>query len=363
MNLTELKNSRKLFWYIQIPAWFIFTLLTVLLYYERTFHDWFNFLFHVLEYFLGFIGSLILRIMLKHFGKKFTSLFSISLLVIFSSIICGHFWLLSANYFWALLAKGEYTIKYILNMTISGYTFRIFWITLIYCGWGALYLFIKTWLDLQKQTEQTLKAQTLVKEAQLQMLRYQLNPHFLFNSLNSISVLIDENKVKAKEMVNDLSEFLRYTLISKNYTDVPLAKEIKAIKRYLDIEKKRYEEKMEVEYKIDEEAEEYPIPSFLIHPLVENAVKYGMQTTTLPLRIIIQASANNGGLKISITNSGRWVNDEDKQTLGNGTGTGLENIRKRLTNAYPDSYKMNIFKRDGHVEIVIEINKTNLSRS
>ena len=358
MDITELRNSRRLFWYIQIPAWILFTVVTLLLYYEKAFGNWFNFFFHIFEYFLGFIGSLFLRFMLKNFSKKFTSLFSISLLVIFSSLIAGHFWLLSANYFWALFAKGEYTFRYIFNMKITDYTFRLFWTTLIYCGWGALYLFIKTWLDLQKQTEQTLKAQALVKEAQLQMLRYQLNPHFLFNSLNSISVLIDENKNKAKEMVTDLSEFLRYTLISKNYSDVPLTKEISAIKRYFDIEKKRYEEKMQIEFQIDGQAEEYPIPSFLIHPLVENAVKYGMQTSSLPLKILIEASVKDGGLTIAVTNSGHWVNDDEKNTLSKGTGTGLENIKKRLNNAYPGSHKMDVIKKSDSVTVVIEINKT-----
>ncbi|MFH1198488.1 MAG: histidine kinase [bacterium] len=198
MNIIELKTSRKLFWYIQIPAWIVFTFLTLLLYHEKTFADGFNLFFHVFEYFLGFIGSLILRYILKLLNQKSKTLLTVSIIIVISSIVCGHFWLLSANYFWVVFAQGIFTFDYIFNMTVSGYTFRLFWITLIYCGWGALYFLIKTWLSLQNQTEQTLKAQSLVKEAQLQMLRYQLNPHFLFNSLNSIAVLIDENKDKAK---------------------------------------------------------------------------------------------------------------------------------------------------------------------
>ncbi len=361
MNLTELKNSKGLFWYIQLTAWFLFTILTLFIYYEKTFSDWFNAFFHVFEYSLGFAGSLLLRIILKHFNKKPVSLLSVSFTIIISALICGHFWLISANYFWMLFRNGVYSFNYAFSMSFAGYIFRIFWITLIYCGWGALYFFIKTWIDLQKQTEKTLTAQSMVREAQLQMLRYQLNPHFLFNSLNSISVLIDENKDKAKEMVADLSEFLRYTLISKNYSDVPLIKEIKAIKSYLDIEKKRYEDKLHIEYEIDEGSEEFAIPSFLIHPLIENAVKYGMQTSKMPLKLKIKSVLLNKALTISVSNSGRWVDVQFNQPISYGTGTGLENIKKRLANAYPDSHTFNILKGDNEVTVIIELKKTESS--
>ena len=100
------------------------------------------------------------------------------------------------------------------------------------------------------------------------MLRYQLNPHFLFNALNSLRALVDEDEKNARQMVTELSEFLRYSLISKDLNNVPLKKEIEAIRNYLAIEKKRYEEKLEVVINIDPSTESCYLPSFLIHPVV-----------------------------------------------------------------------------------------------
>ena len=150
-------------------------------------------------------------------------------------------------------------------------------------SWSVLYFGIKFFLEWDLQKDKAEKAIALAQSAQLQMLRYQLNPHFLFNSLNSVRALIAENKDTAKHMITELSEFLRYSLLSRNYSDVPLQDELDALKHYLAIQKKRYEDKLEVSFHIEPEVKEFPILCFLLHPLVENAVKYGMQTSPLPL--------------------------------------------------------------------------------
>ncbi|MFH1198489.1 MAG: hypothetical protein V1720_22490 [bacterium] len=151
-------------------------------------------------------------------------------------------------------------------------------------------------------------------------------------------------------------------MISKNYADVPLIKEITAVKRYLEIEKKRYEEKLQVEYNIAANAEEYAIPSFLIHPLVENAVKYGMRTSVIPLKIIISATVKNEQLTITVSNTGSWVEQNTQNPFGNSTCTGLENIRKRLANAYPDSHRLEIIKVKDKVTVIIEITKIHIPK-
>ena len=191
------------------------------------------------------------------------------------------------------------------------------------------------------------------------MLRYQLNPHFLFNALNSIRALVDENRKHAKEMITELSEFLRYSLNSKNFSDVPLKQELEAIRHYFKIEKKRYEEKLLVRYEVDPLAEEYPVLSFLIHPLVENAVKYGMQTSPMPLRIVIKSDVRNDTLILEVCNSGYWI-EQDSEQAGqrDGTGIGLKNIRQRLENAFPESHHFEVIKNDDQVCIHIEIKKT-----
>ena len=190
------------------------------------------------------------------------------------------------------------------------------------------------------------------------MLRYQLNPHFLFNSLNSIRALVEADKETAKVIITELSEFLRYSLISRNYSNVPLKDEIEAIKHYFAIQKIRYEERLEVNFDIQNEAEEYPVLSFLIYPVIENAVKYGMETSSMPLKIDLGAKIFNSTLIINVRNSGKWLDkkqtpDENKT----GTGTGIENVKQRLENAFPGNYRFETIKEENSVNVIIEISK------
>jgi two-component system LytT family sensor kinase len=223
-------------------------------------------------------------------------------------------------------------------------------------GWTFLYFGIKNWIEWRKQEERMEKANSLAQDAQLQMLRYQLNPHFLFNSMNSIRALIDEDETKAREMITELSEFLRYSLDSKNYSNVPLKNEIEAIQHYFAIQKKRYEDKLEVIYDIEPQAGDYPVLSFLIHPLVENAVKYGMRTSPMPLTIHLKAKAREGDLMIEVCNTGKWVEppQEEKQMFVS-TGTGLDNVRRRLENAFPNRHRFEVFEKEGKVHVQLEI--------
>jgi len=225
-------------------------------------------------------------------------------------------------------------------------------------SWSVLYFGIKFLRDWDLQKEKTDKAYALAQSAQLQMLRYQLNPHFLFNSLNSIRALISENKKNAKIMITELSEFLRYSLLSKNYADVPLHNELEAIHHYLAIEKKRYEDKLDVTFHIDPTAEDYPVLCFLLHPLIENAIKYGMQTSSMPLKISVKAEVVNSKLQVEVSNTGRWLHPSAVSEANEpGTGTGLDNVRKRLENEYPDKHTFRVFEKDGRVTIQLEIGK------
>jgi LytS/YehU family sensor histidine kinase len=221
--------------------------------------------------------------------------------------------------------------------------------------WSALYFGIRFWQEWRTQRERAEKAVFLAQRTQLQMLRYQMNPHFLFNALNSIFALIDEDTSNAKEMVMRLSQFLRYSLLSRNRTHVALKDEIEAIQHYVSIEKKRYEDKLEVVFDIDPFVEGFPILSFLIHPLVENAMKYGMQTSAMPLRIRINARGSGDRLRVLVVNSGHWIHRQPEDGKLDGTGTGLENVRARLENAYPQRYTLETFENDGNVNVVLEI--------
>ena len=303
----------------------------------------------------GFLITLLMRYVYRgiHYQKR--SILTLSLIVIGCSITGANIRL------WAdsLILRHFLPPESFVPITVIVYLRRIWSHLFIFLPWSTLYFVIKFWLEWRLQQERTEKANALAQSAQLQMLRYQLNPHFLFNSLNSIRALIDENKKDAKAMITELSEFLRHTLISKNYADVPLHNEIEAIRHYFAIEKKRYEDKIDVGIDIDPLAEDYPVLSFLIHPLVENAIKYGMKTSPIPLKIRIHAQVNDNILKIKVSNTGKWLKPAtEKEQMLMGTGTGLENVRQRLENAFPERYQFKTSEKDGWVHIQIEIRKS-----
>lgn len=338
-----------LFWALQIGGWFTLFLIYVLIYYRNNILE-FNVMAGLfITYFSGCLASLILRKIYQKINYSNRSKPVLAALVILSSVTIANFWL------WLdiVLSLWINPLQMYLDRMSLGFYLSSIWVnSYVMVLWSAFYFTIKLWQEWTEQKERTLQANSLAHQAQLQMLRYQLNPHFLFNSLNSIRALIEEDKSRAKSMITELSEFLRYSLISKDYSNVPLSNELEAMQHYFEIEKTRYEEKLEVKFDIDPAAEDYPVLSFMIHPLIENAIKYGMQTSTLPLKINVDAKVNGTDLQISVSNTGKWV---DTATTTSGTGTGLDNVRQRLINAFPGRHDFRIEKSDGQVKIIIEI--------
>ena len=353
MHQLENKNRTSLFWVLNISGWILLFLIYVVLYYRKSLDNYKVILALFITYASGFFISLLLHYFYKKINYQSRSILIFSVIIVFGSLIASNIWLWIDVLLSIPLQGAEQLKRWLAFQYYISSVYSHLWVLLL---WSTLYFIIKLWHEWAKQKGRTEKANALAQAAQLQMLRYQLNPHFLFNALNSIRALIDEDKKVARKVITELSEFLRYTLISKNYSDVPLNSEIQAIKHYFSIEKIRYEDKLEVYYDIEPEAEEYPVLSFLIHPLVENAIKYGMQTSKLPLKIWLTAAIENDKLIFEIINTGKWV-DPDSQDMDykNSTGTGLKNVRKRLENAFPDNHFFIIEEKDDKVCIRLEI--------
>jgi two-component system, LytTR family, sensor kinase len=220
--------------------------------------------------------------------------------------------------------------------------------------WSAVYLLLVYSLDVDRERQVGLQARALSHQAQLEMLRNQLSPHFLFNALNSASVLIREDPARAEQLVGELSEFLRYALTSTKAQEATLADEVDVIRRYLAIQQIRFEEKLQVEWDIDERVLKSPVPAFLLHPLVENAVKYGMHTSALPLRLRISVQqGDDGRVLLDVSNSGAWVSPDAPRM--SGAGIGLEIVRRRLEQRYPNTHSFVVGERQGRVHAVIEV--------
>ena len=205
-------------------------------------------------------------------------------------------------------------------------------------AWSALSYGINFYLLLEKQRDRVERLESQASSAQLAMLRYQLNPHFLFNTLNSIStlVLLKESQ-RANAMLSRLSSFLRYTLANEPEGTVSLAQEVETLKLYLDIEKMRFEDRLRACFDIDPAASEARLPSLLLQPLVENAIKYAVTPLEEGADISVRArlSAANGEARviITVTDTGPGLNDGIARPTYS-TGVGLANIRDRLAQAY-----------------------------
>jgi len=215
-------------------------------------------------------------------------------------------------------------------------------------AWSALYFAIKYYQVFQEVQKSALKSNAMAHEAQLKMLRYQLNPHFLFNTLNAISTLILEQQTElANRMVTKLSSFLRYSLDNDPMQKITLEQELAALKLYLDIEKVRFEERLNLELDIGEEASRALIPSLLLQPLVENAVKYGIAQAEEGGRLRIAAKVFAGDLLLELSDDGPGVELVDGQ-IPDANGVGLRNTRERLVELYGNRHSFRLSQTDPH---------------
>ncbi|RUT73630.1 sensor histidine kinase [Ancylomarina longa] len=189
----------------------------------------------------------------------------------------------------------------------------------------------------------------LVKEAELNALKSQINPHFLFNSLNSVSSLTLSNPEDSREMVVKLSTFLRYSL-DQNLKELnSLKNELDNIRLYLEIEKVRFGDRLQLEYDLTETCRHLKIPNLILQPLFENAIKYGVHESLEPVTIRTKCRAEEGRLKISITN-----NFDPDSVPSKGKGIGLRNIQERLRLIYGRADLMKIVKGNDHFTVHLE---------
>jgi HAMP domain-containing protein len=221
--------------------------------------------------------------------------------------------------------------------------------------WGILFLAAAQWRAQRAQEERVLRSEALAHEARLRMLRYQLNPHFLFNALNSIGALAGEAPDRVQRMVGELSGFLRYSLLDREQLDVTLDDELRAVTHYLEIEKVRFEDDLDVGIDVEPAAAARRLPAFLVLSLVENAIKHGQRTSERPLRIQITGRVENGDLHIAVKNTGKWVPTARTTERSDGTDTGLHNVRERLEAHYPRRHAFDVYEDGGWVHARIRI--------
>ena len=265
---------------------------------------------------------------------------------IIGALIVTAFWLISGYFITMLIVVdvNEYTdffLNSVINRSIVG--------MIHYLLLTAFYYIVIYYTSFHEKLLKETELKRLITEAELRSLKFQINPHFIFNALNSMSALTEIDPLKAKQMILKLAAFLRYTLANNDRQKNPLTEELKNIKLYLDIEKIRFEDKFEFIEEIEDKCYDIEIPSMLLQPLFENAIKHAVYETLDKVIIKLNCKFIEGFLKISLTNN--FEGNSNKK----GTGVGFRNIRERLSLIFHLDNLLEVIKQNNSFTVSIFI--------
>jgi len=236
------------------------------------------------------------------------------------------------------------------------YNYWYFGSLFVFLSWTVLYYGIKYYellsLEHQKLMEESalkererfrrMEAESSTRDAQLQMLRYQLNPHFLFNTLNAINALVKlHDNEKAQEMIQFLSEFLRHTLEQDAVQNVSLEEELESLMLYLNIEKTRFEDRLALEFEIEPRARQALVPGLILQPIIENSMKYAIETSEDGGTVRVKACVRDDELQLEVSDTGPGMKAEHSVQ---GRGVGLRNTLDRLETLYGSDYSFETFE-------------------
>jgi len=327
------------FWTLQIAGWLGYAVVVFLAIIqpqisEPDFNSEGQFINLVVETLSGFTLSYFQWLFIQkivHLPLKKTLLFSfisaatlgvvfnIIKLSVFKVVVYQQHW----NEAWNMLEFGGWLLFSLTTMLV----------------WTSIFFIMLYNTKLQKEHEMLLRAQTAAKDAQLQMLRYQLNPHFMFNTMNAISTLIYKNENdKANEMLDKLCEFFRYSLDKHDKSKTSLRKELELLDLYLSIEKVRFAQRLQIDFDIEAQTKNCQVPNMLLQPLVENAIKYAIEPSKEGGTIRISTQKVGHKLVLLVIDSGKEI----KGKSNDGFGIGISNTKARLDAMFNGDYQVNI---------------------
>lgn len=308
---------------------------------------------------IGFLLSLLLGLVYDRLGVGPASFGRALAITVAGSYAAGVLWIVA---FYAYRHFGAAVVHSLIVGAPSALAFRRGWIldgalvngALPLLGWSLVRLGFQYNTALREQREQALRAVAAARDAQLRMLAYQLNPHFLFNTLNSIRALINEDRQRARAMVTALSGYLRYALVERPLHVALLEEEVASVRGYLAIEQVRFEERLDARLEVEPAALRCEVPAFLLNPLVENALKHGAGPAAgAPLVLRVQARlVEPDRLRLVVENTGRWGNGRATAPAvaegddGLPGGVGLANVRARLAALYPAAHRIETEEAD-----------------
>lgn len=329
-------------WSVQLLGWILYcvvSFLSLTLWYGSP--QWLHVIQIFLEAVLGAALTIPLGLSLKYAARGTITRRVISHLLTVAMI--GFIWNVMRMYMFEALFPGSN-----IWLEFGGWYFASF---LIFALWTALYYSVRAFSEIANEQGRALNeklrritAESLSRNAQLQMLRYQINPHFIFNTMNSINALVATDRSKeAREMIDQFSSFLRITLEGDKTLFVSLAEEIETLESYLSVEKMRFHERLQLSIDLPNDLYNIMVPSLILQPIVENAVRHGVEGQRAPCMISITIASHDDRLIISICNDGPRLKVDYNRKEGS---VGLQNVTSRLDTAYQGDYQFLLHQKN-----------------
>ena len=354
----EMKLSRKqIYWISQVSGWssFVGTNLFIISSYEEV--TWQRILVWIFLGLLGIVFTHLLRRVIRKNNWLNLSLKKTIPRVITSSIVVGliiYIFVFAASYIAGTFEEDEFNVARIISGIVN--------ISVLILLWNLIYFVVHYMENYKKKEIESLIWEAAVKDYELKTLKSQLNPHFMFNAMNSIRALIEEDPDSAKIAITKLSNILRYSLQMERMERVPLEDEIETVKNYLDLERIRFEDRLRYNLDIDRSTQKIEIPPMMIQTLIENGIKHGVAKRTeggeIQLKSTLLSNSNGSKLRIEIRNSGRFSEEQ----LKNSHGFGVSNTKHRLNLLFGDDAHFTIKNENGDTvlaEVEIPIGSSN----
>jgi len=354
----EMKLSRKqIYWISQITGWssFVGINLFIISSYEGV--TWQRILVWIFLGLLGIVFTHILRGIIRKNNWLNLPLKNTIPRILISSIIAGiiiYALVFAASYVAGTFKQDEYNFARFIGGIVN--------ISVLVLLWNLIYFVIHYTENYKKKEIESLIWEAAVKDYELKTLKSQLNPHFMFNAMNSIRALIEEDPESAKVAITKLSNILRYSLQMERMERVPLEDEVETVKNYLDLERIRFEDRLKYKLDIDKSTQKIEIPPMMIQTLIENGIKHGVAKRTeggeIHLKSKLLSNADGLKLKIEIRNSGHFSEEQ----LKNSSGFGVSNTKHRLNLLFGDDAHFTIKNENGNTvlaEVEIPVGSSN----
>jgi two-component system, LytTR family, sensor kinase len=351
MKFDWIKIKPQSFWFYQITGWLLFCLAdTILVLFSKN-PSMGIFFKSIFENFVLFSVTILLRLRYRNIVNQDYSIIPIIARITAWSIftVCLSYCVISV--FLCLFSSIEnvYTM-----FGIEKITNWVLYVSPVLFGWSALYFGIRFWADWNIQKNKIEKVQIQTNQTQLQILRNQLNPQFVFNSLNSVKKLIDTDKQKSQTIITELSEFLRYSLMVKDGRIITFLNELNATKHYLAIKKILYWDQIQIEYEIDPAVLNSLVPSHFIYQLVEYITDHKVQNDSAIYILKISAKKIDKTVQIVAKHGENLVSSLSDQERLNSDDE-MKKIRTKLENVFPSKYQLYVFENQEYISILIEI--------